>query len=191
VPLDPRSRAAVETAERLAEGLATEQERAAAEEDAQPHLMRHEFGESLWLAAAAYHAVGPGAGMAASYASINVSSAAMVTALSGPLPRMDSGRLLAEGPSAVGRPQADLLREIFGNPFRPPALDPAWSAWNDGAIAKMAQAIYEAKAFDRLPVLGDALEEAGCADAALLGHCRGPEPHVPGCWVLDLLLGKS
>ena len=70
-------------------------------------------------------------------------------------------------------------------------LDPSWLAWNDGAIRKMAQAIYDARAFDRLPLLADALEDAGCTDAAILSHCREPGEHVRGCWVVDLLLGKS
>jgi hypothetical protein len=85
----------------------------------------------------------------------------------------------------------DALREIFGNPFRPTPIDPAWLAWNDGTVVKIAQAIYEERAFDRLPVLADALEEAGCTNAELLGHLRGPGPHARGCWALDLLLGKE
>ncbi len=69
--------------------------------------------------------------------------------------------------------------------------DPSWLAWNDGAIRKIAQTIYDARAFDRLPLLADALEDAGCTDAAVLSHCREPGEHVRGCWVVDLLLGKS
>jgi hypothetical protein len=85
-----------------------------------------------------------------------------------------------------------LLRDMFGNPFRRlPLLDPAWLAWNDAAIPKMARSIYEARTFDRLPLLADALEDAGCADAGLLAHCREPGEHVRGCWVVDLLLGKT
>ena len=53
----------------------------------------------------------------------------------------------------------------------------------------LARAVYDAGDFSRLPILADALEEAGCADADILGHLRGPGPHVRGCWVLDLLLG--
>ena len=87
--------------------------------------------------------------------------------------------------------QAGLLRDLFGNPFRPVAIDPAWLAWNNGTVVKMAQAVYEERAFDRLPVLADALEEAGCADPDLLGHLRGPGPQVRGCWAIDLLLGKG
>jgi hypothetical protein len=59
--------------------------------------------------------------------------------------------------------------------------------WNGGTILALAQAIYDERSFDRMPLLADMLEDAGCTDAALLDHCRGPEPHVKGCWVVDLL----
>jgi hypothetical protein len=87
--------------------------------------------------------------------------------------------------------QCALLRDIFGNPFHPTSVHPGWLTWNDGTIPKLAQAIYDERAFDRLPILADALEEAGCADADILSHCRQPGAHVRGCWVVDLLLGKS
>jgi hypothetical protein len=64
-------------------------------------------------------------------------------------------------------------------------------SWNGGAVPKLSQAIYDDRAFDRLPILADALEDAGCINADILNHCRGPGPHAHGCWVLDLLLGKS
>ena len=63
--------------------------------------------------------------------------------------------------------------------------------WHDGMILKLAQSIGKDKAFDRLPVLADALEEAGCSDAGILGHLRGTGPHVRGCRVVDLLSGKE
>jgi len=87
--------------------------------------------------------------------------------------------------------QCDLLRCIFGNPFRPIAIDPSWLTWNDGTVVKMAQAIYDERAFDRMPILADALDEAGCDNADILSHFRQPCEHVRGCWVLDLLLGKE
>ena len=87
--------------------------------------------------------------------------------------------------------QNKLIRCIFGNPFRPVSLKPEWLAWNDRTIPKLAQAIYDERAFDRLPILADALEEAGCDNADVLAHCRGEGPHVRGCWVVDLLLGKA
>jgi hypothetical protein len=85
----------------------------------------------------------------------------------------------------------DLTREMFGNPFRTVCLEPTWLMWNDGAVQKMAQAIYDGRRFADLPILADALEDAGCADADILTHCRTPGEHVRGCWVIDLLLGKS
>jgi hypothetical protein len=84
-----------------------------------------------------------------------------------------------------------LFRCIAGNPFRPVTGNPAWLAWSGGTTPRLAQAIYDERAFGRLPVLADALEDAGCADAEILGHCRGPGPHARGCWVVDLLLGKE
>ena len=84
--------------------------------------------------------------------------------------------------------QADLLRDIIGNLFRPVSLDPAWLTPN---VLELAQSIYDERAFDRMPVLADTLEEAGCDNADILNHCRGPGPHVRGDWVIDLVLGKS
>jgi hypothetical protein len=83
------------------------------------------------------------------------------------------------------------IREIFGNPFRPVSVDPSWVAWNDGTVVKLAQAIYDDRTFDHLPILADALEEAGCDNADILNHCRKPGVHVRGCWVVDLILGKK
>jgi hypothetical protein len=89
------------------------------------------------------------------------------------------------------RGQSDLLRCVFGNPFRPASIDPSWLAWNNGTVVKLAQGIYDDRAFDHLPVLADALEEAGCQDTDILGHCRQPGPHVRGCWVVDATLVKD
>jgi hypothetical protein len=93
--------------------------------------------------------------------------------------------------AAAGQPEADaqreLIRDVFGNPFQPaPAVENAWLAWNHGIIDKMARVIYDERAFDRMPILADALEEAGCTDAAILGHCRRGL-HTRGCWLIDLM----
>jgi hypothetical protein len=87
--------------------------------------------------------------------------------------------------------QAALLRDIFGNPFRPVSIEPASLIWNDGTVQKVAQAIYNDRRFDDLPILADGLEEAGCTNVDILAHCRGAGPHVRGCWVVDLILGKE
>jgi hypothetical protein len=84
--------------------------------------------------------------------------------------------------------QAQYIRDIFGNPFRPVAFDPAWRT---EAVVALARGAYDDRAFDRLSVLADALEDAGCADANVLTHCRSAGPHVRGCWVVDLVLGKT
>ena len=81
-----------------------------------------------------------------------------------------------------------LLRDIFGNPFRPVTFDPAWRTSD---VMLLAKGIYADKAFDRMPILADALQDAGCDAAELLDHCCGPGPHVRGCWAVDLVLGKS
>jgi hypothetical protein len=85
--------------------------------------------------------------------------------------------------------QAAWLRDLFGNPFRPSRLDPAWVRWHDDCVGHIARGIYQEQAFDRLPILADALLDAGCDDDRLLAHCREPAGHVRGCWALDLLLG--
>ena len=85
-----------------------------------------------------------------------------------------------------------LLHDIFGLlPFHPAALAPAWLTWHDGLLVSMARQMYDSRDFGDMPVLADALEEAGCDDADILAHCRQPGPHVRGCWVADLLLGKA
>jgi hypothetical protein len=91
--------------------------------------------------------------------------------------------------------QLDLLHEIVGNPFRPLVVDQGWLT---PTVTALAQTAYEERILPsgnldpaRLAVLSDALEEAGCDNADILSHLRGPGPHVRGCWVIDLLLGKT
>jgi hypothetical protein len=94
--------------------------------------------------------------------------------------------------------QASLLRDIFGNPFRPASVNPAWLAWDNGAVVNLARAAYDNRALPagtldnaRLGILADALEEAGCDNQAILGHLRSPGPHYRGCWPVDLVLAKE
>jgi hypothetical protein len=81
-----------------------------------------------------------------------------------------------------------ILRDIFGNPFRPVTFDPRWRTSD---VVGLAQAIYDDKAFERMPILADALMDAGCDEEQIIAHCRGDGSHVRGCWVVDLVLGKS
>ena len=85
--------------------------------------------------------------------------------------------------------QAALLRDIFANPLRPVAFDAAWRT--DTAVS-LAKGMYESRDFGVMPILADALQDAGCDSEDVLNHCRDPEQtHVRGCWVVDLVLGKS
>lgn len=93
--------------------------------------------------------------------------------------------------SAARRRQVALLCDLIGDLIHHPALDPAWLRRNNETARKVARAIYEDHGFGDLPVLADALEEAGCSDAVLLDHCRRPGDHVRGCWVVDFILAKD
>ena len=84
--------------------------------------------------------------------------------------------------------QCALLRDIFGNPFRPERLDPRWLT---STVLDLARTIYDERAYERMPILADALMDAGCDSEEVINHCRGPGPHVRGCWVVDLLTGRE
>ena len=84
--------------------------------------------------------------------------------------------------------QCLLLRDIFGNPFRPVAFSPEWRT---STAVGIARGMYESRDFSAMPILADALQDAGCDSEDILSHCRGPGPHVRGCWVVDLVLGKE
>jgi hypothetical protein len=83
---------------------------------------------------------------------------------------------------------ADLFREIFGNPFRPVVFAPEW---HTDTVVALARTMYESRDFSAMPILADALQDAGCDNEDILNHCRSPGPHARGCWVVDLVLGKE
>jgi hypothetical protein len=84
----------------------------------------------------------------------------------------------------------DLIRDII-NPTPPSPPAPSWLTWHDATVRRIAQGVYHDRAFERLPILADALIDAGCDNEDILVHCRSEGPHVRGCWVIDLLLGKN
>jgi hypothetical protein len=100
---------------------------------------------------------------------------------------------------SIGRPAPrfaldELLAREFADivgPDRMPTVDPAWVSWNDGTVVQIAHSIYERRDFSLLPILGDALEDAGCNNEDIITHCRSEGLHARGCWVLDLLLGQQ
>ncbi len=85
--------------------------------------------------------------------------------------------------------QADLLREVIGNPFRPVQIERDILEWDSRQVIRLAAGIDTERAFERMPILGDALEDAGCTNEEVLRHCRQGGGHVRGCWVLDVALG--
>ena len=101
--------------------------------------------------------------------------------------------VLPEGGSARGRVRAvelpaDWFREAFGDPFDPVKFDPNWRT---DTVVMLARSIVTRRTFDLMPVLSDALMDAGCEDVRVIEHCRSSRPHARGCWVLDAILGKT
>jgi hypothetical protein len=166
---DERSRKAVETAERMADGQPDWEEI----EEARRHAVRVPITCSAHLALrflldSNWHG----------FSRVHLpTSSSRDEAIRGTTAAEESAR------------QADLLRCIVGNPFRPVRLDPAWLGWNNDAPLRLALAISMERSFERLPILADALEDAGCDQAAVLEHCRSGGDHVHGCWALDLVRG--
>jgi hypothetical protein len=176
---DSRSRRLVEAAEQFAEGLTSTVELAAADLEA---IQVTEFFE-FWEQSAIHAAVatfGLGIDMKPFNARLALerSLCATLTAI-----EWDPRDYKVEA-----KIQCTLIHDIFGNPFRPVAFDPRWRTADSVGVAR---GIYEDRAFERMPILADALMDAGCADEQVLGHCRGAGPHVRGCWVVDLVLGKE
>jgi hypothetical protein len=187
--IDGRSREAVETGERYADGHASDLKRGQAYQAAM---------------AAAEEMFKRAAGTYDTEDELHATHAATTTVLTNHrlqlfgglahwdevvyLGRYRAGRKLWEQLPPTENVAPHFLRDILGNPFRPPAPDPGWLTPNAQAVAQL---VYETRAFDELPILADALVDAGCDDQAILAHCRSEGLHVRGCWVLDLILPQQ
>jgi hypothetical protein len=176
---DQRSRAVVEVAEQLADGAAAAAELRSAYEAAPGGQPAANVASCAGMADAGMTALWV-TGSFAALAAAGVRKAAARTRV------------------AAGRPLCALLREMFGNPFRPVTVPPTWLSWQGALVAGLAHAAYDNRLMPsglldraRLMILADALEEAGCSDPQILGHLRSGGEHVRGCFVVDLLLGKS
>jgi hypothetical protein len=189
--LEEASRHAVEVAERYADGLAPEKER----DQAWSRCLEVRF---LGVGGAANQAVllaaGPDARL--SVEGITTACALAVDALVIEAERQLACGLLEAADCddlAVRLRQAQeaLFRDIVGDPFRSPRLEASWLTANDGLVPRLAEEIYDERLWADLPVLGDALEDAGCTNDDLLDHCHGPGPYTRGCWALDLVTGKG
>jgi carbon storage regulator CsrA len=182
---DPEGRRVIEAAERLADGGAAEADRAAAEEEVLALSDRYPAGACVAPARRALEA--------AVYATVaDAHSGAPVSA------REATAAVPGAAQAAERLAQCALLRDVFGNPYRPAAFAPAWRTWEGGTVVGLARAAHEERdprhgTLDnvRLAVLADALEEAGCTDEDILRHLRDGGGHVAGCWVVDRLLARE
>jgi hypothetical protein len=159
---------AIELAERVADGLATDQERA---EGAAAVLAWEPRGEQE--------------------REEQERAAHQLLADAGFFARLPTAFQYQPYQPGMGTPEpglSDRFRDIFGNPFRPVTFDPSWLTSD---VTVLARGMYDSRDFSAMPILADALQDAGCASDDILDHCRGPGPHVRGCWVCDLVLGKE
>jgi hypothetical protein len=175
---DPRCRAAVEVAELYADGLATD-----AQFDAAFDAVEEACDE---IEARNPKSIEYGAALATQLAIRAPSDVAGPVAwvLTHARPDGDYAELLNRNLASL----ADLFRDVFDNPYRPPNLQLSWLT---AEVKNLAQRIYEQRAFFRMSELAGAMEEAGCHDREFLDHCKSKKVHVRGCWVVDLLLGND
>jgi hypothetical protein len=182
---DAEGHRAVEVAERLADQLATNAERRVAALAISGRAGCG--GPALVVGVEARHAGVRGAECAADDHARH---------LTGPSPTYAMGLVALQQHQAEYRRVVALeraanvpaLRDIFGNPFRPVTFSPEWRT--DTAIA-LARQMYDSRDFSAMPILADALQDAACDNEDILAHCRCDGPHVRGCWVVDLVLGKE
>lgn len=189
----PSSRAAVEAAERYADGANTEDELIAAGEAAEgilpkgrivvPHAEDPRRAEYLRLAPAwAAGSVVRSEGDGWPY-STHVNDIIEKVMEATEYEPFTLNREVTEAALCA------FLRDIFGNPFRPAVFSPSWRT--DTAVA-LARTMYDSRDFSAMPILADALQDAGCGNTDVLNHCRDAnQVHVKGCWVVDLVLGKE
>ncbi len=183
--LDPRSRRAVEIVQAYADGQATEAELLSAAGHAyEAYTESRAAGHEPALANAAYTAALPCPPCEPHVAALIVLEDCRAACQRNQHLGLDADQEREE--------HWRLFRCLFGLAFRDQPVDvPRWRSWNGGTVERLARAIYQEQRFGMLPILGDALEEAGCNDAEVLHHCREEIDHVRGCWVVDLLLGYS
>ena len=184
--LDAEHRLAVEVAERVADGLADEDERSAVAylvDGADAELNPEDLESPRHLAEVAASWAIQSDQSAEDEGTIDPDSECCATLTA------QSAAQATRWKKREATLQGELFRDIFGNPFR--KLPKLKKTWLTETVVSLAAGIYAERAFDRMPILADALEDAGCDHADILNHCRGDGPHVRGCWVVDLILGKQ
>lgn len=173
--LDEPGRRAIQAAESFADGRATPAE-----------LEKEHAAANRWYARSADNPRG-----------IALSRAVLLTTAPGAffdnrlVVEMAALTARAAGQRTEPKAQRKLLADLFGNPFRPASFNSEWRTWQGSTVVKLTQVIYNECRFEGLPVVADALEEAGCTSAAMLGHCRSGGEHARGCWLVDAVLGNG
>jgi hypothetical protein len=188
--LDAADQEVVELAERFADGGVSQRKlntaRRGRQEQCPVGLPPTVAGYAAWAANTTLQR----RGWSAAHWAVEATCSAVVAASTGSEPwseEVHAIRLAARNAEVAC--QAALLRDIFGPlPFRRVKVD---QSWQTSAVVALATSIYDERRWEDMPILGDALQEAGCTDAEMLAHCRGPAIHARGCWVLDLLLNKE
>jgi hypothetical protein len=188
--LHTRARQAVEVSERFADALAT----AAQLDEAREAAELAQYTVTEFDAPALFAAVAAAMDPAREAARQTLGALRRLAWSDGAyegVPGVDERQAARESADEEARAQCDVARHVFGDPFHPVAVDPLWLRWDNAIVHKVAQIIYTERRFDQLPILADALEEAGCGDERLLLHFRRPGEHERGCWALDLLLNRG
>jgi hypothetical protein len=187
--MDERSQMVVEVAEQFADGLATDEDRSVtrrlAQQSVQFNVNTGQPTAPGWeqcAASVAYYSVAGEAAKAAQAAS-KLAIEALIWRENG---HTEYGRRGSNNGECWH--QANLWRDIFGNPFRPVSVD---TSWRTSTVLAIAAQMYHSRDFDAMPILADALQDAGCDNEEILNHCRGDSPHSRGCWVVDSILGKQ
>lgn len=184
----PRAIEAIDLAERFADGLANERMLRSLNDEIEGERFANaqSIGESIYFLPVL---------------SASAENGARAIAFNGVASSFETGIVGATASSAMAAMVRDIIsiRHLTAkNPFVTATVDEWLASWNGGTVRRLAHEIYADRELpigrlhiDRLLILADALEDAGCTDGEILAHCRGPGPHVRGCWVIDLLLGKS
>lgn len=179
------SRQMVNCAEHFADGIGTEDElKSLIDVPFAPVRLDHSF----YAARSAYFAARETAGCQFSTPWVNAAQAAENVLGAVTCHRGLYQDEYSRDPHPEGYKQIALLYDIVGNPFRPSAFDPSWRTSD---VLGMARRVYHSRDPGAMPILADALQDAGCDNDIILDHCRGSGPHCRGCWVVDLILGKE
>jgi hypothetical protein len=181
---DERNRRCIEVVERFADEQATNEELRAAEKEASDIWLKAAGNSTLF--ACVQLCYDKCDGLHVSTTTMSAAFEREKTDANEPFDPLD-GRRSGACPSEA-RAQSALIRDIFGNPFRPVTSNPSWLT---STVLDLARQMYDTRDFSAMPILADALQDAGCDNDDFLNHCLGAGAHVRGCWVVDAILGKS